>query len=104
MALAQPGKHLVNPFDIPWFFGRALALPRDDQVFPNRERGKNPTPLRYETDPEARNAFGAEPFDGFSEQPDFAAPGVQKTDDRRNAGRLSRSVAAQQRHPAARPQ
>jgi hypothetical protein len=41
VALAQPRKHGVNPLDIPWLAGGALALLRHYQVFANRERRKD---------------------------------------------------------------
>jgi hypothetical protein len=66
VALAQPRKHGVNPLDIPWLAGGALALLRHHQVFANRERRKDAASLRYETDPEVRDPFGAEPFDRLS--------------------------------------
>src|SRR5579863_1421159 len=52
MALAQLWKQLVNPLDIPGLLRAAFALPRHDEVFPNRERGKDPATLRHQADTE----------------------------------------------------
>src|SRR5665213_2508943 len=104
MALAQPWEHLVDPLNTPWLFSRIFTLLRHHEVFPNWERGKDATSLRYQTDAEVRNAFGTEAFDRLAKQPDIPVPRPQKADDRGDAGSLSRPVTPQQRQDAARRQ
>src|SRR5260370_17980108 len=71
VALAQPRKQGVNPLDIPGVLGRALALLRHDEVFPNRQRRKDAAPLRYKADSEMREPFRAQPPDCSTKQPDL---------------------------------
>src|SRR5258708_6801882 len=63
VAFAQPREQGVDPVDIPWCAGCTFALLRHSKVFPDRKRWKHTASLRYETDPEMRDAFGAESFD-----------------------------------------
>src|SRR5260221_14645486 len=104
MALAQPREHGVDSLHVPGFRGRALTLLRDNKVFPNSERRKDPASLRYQSDPEVRNTLWAESFDWLSIQSDFAVTRLQKADNRRDAGRLSGPVSSQQRQHTARSQ
>src|SRR5712664_456485 len=79
VAFTQPWKQGVNPVDVPRCAGCTFALLGHDKVFPDRKRRKHAASLRYETDPEMRDAFGAETFDWFTKQLDFSGPGFEKT-------------------------
>jgi hypothetical protein len=59
VALLQAREHGINPLQIPWLFGLVFPLMRHDQVFPDRQRRKDPAPLRYQTDPEPLDTLGA---------------------------------------------
>ena len=95
VAFAQPRKHVVDPIDIPGAGASGPALLRHDEIFPNRERGEDSTALWHKADPKMRDSFGIEALDRFAEQLDLAFTRLQKADDGRDAGGLSRAVASQ---------
>src|SRR4051812_10149545 len=104
MALAQPRKQLEYPLHLPWLLRRADALLRHQQVFLDRERGKDAASLRHQADAELRDALGAKAADRLTEQSYLAFRGLQEADDGRDAGGLAGAVASEQRQHAARPQ
>src|SRR5579872_5450187 len=104
MTLLQAWRQIEDTFDAPWLAGAAFSLPRHDQVFAHREGRKDPPSLRDQADAEPGNALGTQPADGLAKQVDVALLWRQKSDDRGDAGGLSRAVAPEQCQHAAFPQ
>jgi len=96
VAFLQPRKKVVEAIHGPWCHTGLASLCRHNEILAYRKRGEDTASLRDKSDPEARDAFGAQTDNLLPMQPDFTFARLQQADDAGNAGGLTRAISAEQ--------